>query len=596
MTRLSDLAQQAFDLHLDDAPDDVRERLRLQSLSMLGASASGTLAPDVAPILAVARKAPGSHSVVPGVTGLSLDAALRVAAGLSVSMDFDDYLLCGHTGHTAYWAAWLGGAELGRDWAEVQRAQLVANEVMGRLGGMCLAGRQNGQAWSFLHAFGAALVGGLLRRLSPERLAHALAISLSRAPYVDWRTFHTGARVLVAGEASAEGWRAAELAEAGLDGPLDLLEDGSDLLQVLADGRPMAGWLTGIGSAWLTQTLTFKMVPGCAYLGSAVETASDLLSEFQGLAAADVLRIDVDGGLLTAAMERLLGGPGLAADGTAAPLQPIGVNFSVARSLALLFARGSLGPRDLTLEGVADGVRKAGTLSRRIHVHHDWRMTLTAWDALKTGMGIDRLLSGLGPSALLAAASRSRRGPPQAGDDDGVGAVGWPGFGTGLAWSELPVALAQERFGGLDELLEREITLPGRDLVGRSLEKVADRAGKWVSRRVDRLLGTRDQRFDLGAYDLRGVGLPIPARVKVLVHGGRVYEAERDGAAGSPLRPDAEVRRDVRSKFVRGGGIAAPARRSSFEELATRLVTADGDLPDLSGGPGEFLADWAVHA
>ena len=139
--------------------------------------------------------------------------------------------------------------------------------------------------------------------------------------------------------------------------------------------------------------------------------------------------------------------------------------------------------------------------------------------------------------------------------------------------------------------------LPGRDAVGRSLEKVADRAGKWISRRVDRLLGPRkDPRFDLGQYDLRGVGLALPARVKVLVHGGRVYEAEREGAAGSPLRPDDEVRRDVRSKFVRGSVIAAPGRHAAFEALADRLVTEGGDLPALADGPGTFLADWAVHA
>jgi 2-methylcitrate dehydratase PrpD len=420
VTRLTELAQQAVDLRLTDAPPDVLERLRLQSLSVLGASAASLLAPDMSPLLKVAARSPGPHFIAPGVPGMSLDAALRAAAGLSVAMDYDDYLLCGHTGHTAHWVAWLGGASLGRDWKEVQRAQLAANELMGRLGGMCLAGRQNGQAWAFLHTFGAALVGGLLLRLSPARLANALAIALSGATFVDARTFHTGAKVLVAGEAAAQGWRAAELAEAGLDGPLDLLEDGSELLSVLAGGRPFPGWLTGIGRTWLTQTLTFKMVPGCAYLGSTVEAAVELLSEVQGLTAADVLRIDVDAGLLTAAMERLLGGSDLTADGTAGPLQPIGVNFSVARSLALLFARGSLGPPDLTLEALAEASGEAGTLSRRIHVHHDWRMTLAGWDSLRAGIGIDRLLKGLGPAGLLAAASRAR---------GGVGA------GTRTAWA-----------------------------------------------------------------------------------------------------------------------------------------------------------------
>ncbi len=600
-TRILQLARDASALSLDDAPDDVRVRLRMQALSVLGASAAGTRAPDVEPVLGVAARSPGPLPTVPGVPLLSLDAALRVAPALSVAMDYDDYLLCGHTGHTAVWASWLGGAALGRDGDEIERAQLAANEILGRLGGFVLAGPQNGQSWAFLHALGAALTGGLLMRLDPDRLAHALAIALSRAPFVDWRTFHTGSKVLLAGEAAANGWRAAELAAAGLDGPLDLLEDGSDLVRVLCDGRPLAGWLTGVGRAWLTQTLTFKMVPGCAYLGSAVEATAELVGE---LGQAEVLRVDVDGPIVTAAMERLLGGTDL---GT---LQPVAVNFSVARSLAVLLTRGHLGPKDLTLEALAEVERVGGDLAQRIHVHHDWRMTLALWDALKAGIGAHRLFAGLGPSALVAAAARVRRQSGAASDADGVGARGWPGMGTGLAWSELPVALAQERLGDLEGWVERvertELASPS-DLLERGLERVADRAGRWVSRGIDRVLGgrggggggdgerRRDRRFDLGRYDLRGVGLPLPARVKVLAHGGRVLTAERDGVRGSPLRPDDEVTADVRTKFVRSSELTTTNRAGRLEAVADALLTPAGGVPPLpAGGPAELLTRWAA--
>ena len=601
MTRLERLADWADQLSFSDAPRTVAERLRLQSLSVLGATAAGTAAPDVAPVLRLAAQGRGDLPVIPGQPPMDLDTALSTAAALSVALDYDDYLLCGHTGHTAHWGAWLGGAALDRPWSEVLKAQLAANELMGRLGGMCLAGRQNGQAWAFLHAFGGALVGGLLRRLPPHKLAQALAIALSRAPYVDWKLFGSGAKVLVAGEPLRAGWRAAALAEAGLEGPLDILEPGSDFLAIFADGHPLDGWLTGLGEAWLSETLTFKLVPGCAYLGSAVEALTELLAEVEGyegrtLGVTDVLRIDVDAGLLTAAMELLLGGEGRPPRGGPGRFDPVGTSFSVARSLSLLLHRGApLDPAHFALESLAAAAEAAGDLPDRIHVHHDWRMTLSAWGRLKEQLGMDQLLSGLGPSTLLATATRARRAGGGAARD-GVAASGPPGGGTGLAWSELPLALAQERLEGLDsplptvQRLGGELTHAPGKFLGRGLNKLAGMAGAWAGERLGRLMRPP---FDLADYDLHGVGLPVPVRVKVLENGGRVWEAERTDPGGSPARPIEEVREGVRSKFLRESLRVAPNRPAPLVRLADALVTEGGDLPQLMGGPGDFLAAWA---
>jgi len=581
MTRLLQIARAACDLDLADAPLDVRERLRLQSLSVLAATAAGADAVDVAPVLAVAAERPGPYRVVPGAPATDLDTALRLGAAMSVAHDWDDYLLCGHTGHTAHWASWLGGASLERDWDEVERAQLAANEVMGRLGGLCLAGPSNGQGWAFLHAAGGALVGGLLRRLAPEQVAHAMAIALSSAPIVSWRTFHSGAKVLVAGEALAAGWRAAALAEAGLEGPLDVLDDGSDLLEPLAGGRPLPRWLSGIGQTWLTRTMTFKAVPGCAYVATAVEALSELLDEIEEaegrrITADDVLRIDVDAGLLTCAMELLLGGP-QAADPPR--LEPVGVNFSVARSLALLLARGSLGPDDLTLQALAESASLTADLEHRVHVHHDWRMTLDTWERLRSGMRIDALLQGLGPTALVARAAKARRAGAGRGRD-GVHASGPPGLGTGMAWSELPLALVSER---LDELMH--LDGPPADLLSGGVDRLSRSAGRWMRRRLGGLLGVQAGP-DLADIDLMGVALPVPARVRLLEHGGRVWEAERLYPNGSPAATPHEVRSMVRAKLLR----AAPGAIG----FADRLVTLDGDLPQHAGGPAALLATWAT--
>ena len=214
---------------------------------------------------------------------------------------------------------------------------------------------------------------------------------------------------------------------------------------------------------------------------------------------------------------------------------------------------------------------------------------------MKEQLGIDHLLAGLGPSTLVATATRARRAGGS-GAKDGVGASGPPGGGTGLAWSELPLALAHQRLTGLDsplptvQRLGGELTQAPGKFLGRGLNKLAGMAGAWAGDRLNRLVRPP---FDLARFALHGVGLPVPVRVKVLENGGRVWEAEKIDPGGSPARPIEEVREGVRGKFLRESLRVAPNRPAPLVRLADALVTEGGDLPQLMGGPREFLAAWA---
>lgn len=528
MSALLAMAQWATALRMEHVPDGVRERLRMQAASVFAAAATGLGSDAVQPALVAARAmGPGGLRVAPGVDGLTLEGALLAGSALSVVDEYDDWMLCGHTGHSAVWAAWLGAAHRGLGWDDALRAQLAANEILARIGGLCIAGRQDGQRLTFLHAVGGALVSGLLRGSTPEQLASGMALALAQASRVDSALLATPGRVLCAAQPLLDGWRLADLAAAGLHGPTDLLDGESEFLQHFAGGKPAHGWLSGLPtedparSGWLTWSLAIKCVPGAPSLGPTVEALQIALGEAKEargtIGPDDIQRIDVDGGALTTAVDRLLGAMG---DG-----RPGSVRASVRTALATVVLTGTWSP------AASRGVdpKAIAALAERIRLHHDWRLTRSTWNGLRA-IGLDDLLGELGPGQLLTA-----------------GRAG--GLEAGLSLTELPLALASERLQGV-----QPDQLPA--LFGRSLTRLTELAARGVERFLP--AAERPATFDLAAQPLEQTCIPLPSRVLVLLHGGHVHEGSVETPLGAPGRDAAEMRRAVRDKLLTSLQTAAP--------------------------------------
>jgi 2-methylcitrate dehydratase PrpD len=86
------------------------------------------------------------------------------------------------------------------------------------------------------------------------------------------------------------GARAALLAADGVDGALDVIEHPRGVLANLSFA-PRPAMFGGLGEVWLTDTLAFKRLPGCAYLQSVGEGACAAEVE-----ADDVAGIEIEAG------------------------------------------------------------------------------------------------------------------------------------------------------------------------------------------------------------------------------------------------------------------------------------------------------------
>ena len=300
------------------------------------------------------------------------------SAAASIAHDWDDYLFMGHTGHSAVPAA----AAFASDSERGLVAQVAANEVAGRLGAALFLGPHNGQFWASLHCASAAIAASVGLGLDAEQTAQALAIALYQPPYGMWPGFMgPQSKLLTAAEPAAVGARAAQLAADGVTGALDVIEHPRGVLASLSFA-PRPAMFGALGTVWLTDTLAFKRLPGCAYLQSVGEAALAA-----GVDAEEVARVEVEAGWLTCEMEELGRGP---------DLTPIRVNFSATLTVAIALLAGRLTPAELDPAWLAEHEPEIRELAARTSVIHDPALTAkTMLGSLDAGASPDLGLRGL---------------------------------------------------------------------------------------------------------------------------------------------------------------------------------------------------------
>jgi 2-methylcitrate dehydratase len=341
-----------------------------------------------------------------GTTGRALIIANRgrcaprdaayINAAYAMALDYDDYLLAGHTGYSALLVPLAYATELD----QVVLAAICANEVMGRLSLACLIGPLNGQMSSYIHNIGAATALGKIVGLSAPKLANAMALSLYQPNFCLVPGFwQEDSKTLTACQPMDLGIQAALFAAHGLNGPTDLLDDPLGFLDRFAFQRS-AGIFDGLGQVWLSDTLCYKRYPGTSYISASVEAAL-ALSGGRPISPQDLKRVDVSTTILSSTLDTL---------GSAAlqrtPMDANGVNFSLRLSMALALLTGELKPSSFEpnrLAAIESGLRSAAS---KIRVIHSWEQTIRMFTASPLGLA---LYLHLGPSAWVKLVSHTRR-------------------------------------------------------------------------------------------------------------------------------------------------------------------------------------------
>jgi 2-methylcitrate dehydratase PrpD len=375
-------------------------------LGAVFAGASGDVGPKVR--RAVARWGTGSDaSLFPTGERVPLHAACYANAAASIAFDYDDYLFAGHTGHSAVLGALAFGEASGSHGADVVAAQVCANEVGGRLGAAFLLGPHNGQMWTYIHAIEGACVAGRFLGLDADGMCNAIGIALSQPPYpLAPAFFGPDSKTLLASGPLVEGIHAAELAAEGLTGAEDILGDPNGMLAKIGS-RPLPFVFSGLGTAWVTSSLAYKLYPGCAYVDTPVDAFGEIRETFstktgRALTAADVGRIRVEATLFTTGMEAL-----------ATPYRsrervtPIDVNFSVGLSFGVMLAAGEISGETLSARSLARHRDEILAVADRVTVEQATELSMDVGGLSDLGIDAAEVFQG-GEGLTLDGADFSR--------------------------------------------------------------------------------------------------------------------------------------------------------------------------------------------
>jgi 2-methylcitrate dehydratase PrpD len=391
-----------------------------------------------------------------------------------MALDYDDYLYMGHTGHSSVLGSWAVAEEIGADTRALLVAQVAANELEGRLGASVVLGPQNGQAWSFIHAAGAAAAAARLYGLDEAQTAHAIAIALFLPPFTMWPGFMgSSSKVLTAAIPTVTGIQAAQLAREGMTGALDVIEAPREGFWASFSYAPMPRAMDGLGEGWVTDTLAYKAYPGCAYIDTTMDALLDAHAHAGRPPAEKITAIEVEASLLTVEMNRL-------AMRHAAPdgrLDPIHLNFSIPGNAAICVLAGRLGAAEMALGFLTSRGDEIRALAARVTLRHDWEMSARVVESF-----------------------------------DGTGGARLGDLSPGELWRVARGYLSRMGSGGLDL---------GRAPVGKMARALFERATR----------GGGDAGQSAGFESFRMV---VPAQVTIVTDDGARTTSRQDVAFGAP--------------------------------------------------------------
>lgn len=395
---LEQVADWVVSVELSDIPTSVQTKIRFQILNVMASlfAAKHHQGAQAIEQCVIDWKHSGNSTVIPRGVKLPLHEAVLVNCINSMALDYDDYLYMGHTGHSSVLASWALCEELKLNFRDLILLVAIGNEVGGRLGITTALGPQNGQAWSYIHCIAGAAITAKAYKLSAAKTTHAMSIALYQPGFTLWPGFMgADSKLLTAATPTVQGIQAAQFARAGMTGTSDVLDHPQKGFWKYFTYVSVPHMMGGLGQSWLSDTLTFKKYPGCAYIDTTMDALFEILNNYQkdtghSLNEHDIKNIHVKANLLTMEMNNLSH-----EYHDEEHIKQTTVNFSLPLNIAIGIIAGRLSGAELKQSYLEQHQTRINTISQKFSLEHDWGMTLSVIEGVNDCLGQQSLTASL---------------------------------------------------------------------------------------------------------------------------------------------------------------------------------------------------------
>jgi 2-methylcitrate dehydratase PrpD len=346
----SQIATWIAKLKFEDIPRRVVGEAKNQILSVIASVHAGHFS-DAGRVISRAVKEWGAGkeaTFIPSGERVSLQSALYGNAALCMALAYDDHLVGAHTGASSVVASLALAEKLGSDGQDFVLAQVLANEIEGRLGLSMMRDALSQYRTPYAHLIGGAAIAAKLRKLDVEQTRHAIGMAM-QFPVTAPAEGFTGsdAKIVSAALLTPAGVYAADLAANGFRAPIEVFDEAG-ALERLGASAPMPELFRSLGNVWLTETLGYSVYPCCVYVNTALDCVLALLRQ-HNIDARKIRGITVNAGPAALEMNRQVT-PFL----NGAETMPSALNFSVAYNVAAALIDKELSPRQLTRDRIKD--------------------------------------------------------------------------------------------------------------------------------------------------------------------------------------------------------------------------------------------------
>jgi 2-methylcitrate dehydratase PrpD len=269
-------------LDYDSIPQDAVATAKLLILDQLGLQLAGALLPHVQPELLLVDQLHAHPESTIAHSGHRTAASYAAFANgtLAGAGEFDDvHMFAAHIGSHVVPAALAFAETTGASGRDVITAIVAGAQVMSELGRHSVAAMV-GRGWhgsKILGTFGAAATTGKLLGLDPIEIANALAIAGSDAGGgMEYEYSGGEVKRMHSGSAARLGAQAAQLAKAGLTGPLTIIEGQRGLYRLFTD-HPAPAETGDIGDHFHIADTAFRMYPTIGSAATVLEGLDAIL-------------------------------------------------------------------------------------------------------------------------------------------------------------------------------------------------------------------------------------------------------------------------------------------------------------------------------